>query len=321
MDEFDNIEEPPPIYRSVTSGETPRKSRKFSGWAGRPSAPAGGRDFGAIIRTRSRKGLLLALLALAVVGVQGWLLHDLRNQLGDVSTRLEEAHSSLSLVWESTKRLDEDRMARLGLLADSIRSVLQYAQGEVRLWEASYATLGQRIESNDNAIGKMANALRSASARADGFARMDNSQRTRLEALERQSLTNSSAVEALVRRTISQENNSHDVSSMVASLREALRRLDNDIGAVEQRLASSTSAYGQLGRRVDNLAGFADGFRRVGLSGNAVDDRLSGLGDELRRLRMRVDSMRYVRTVSNDDRSDDNRRSSGSYRGNDPRRE
>jgi chromosome segregation ATPase len=254
------------------------------------------------------------------VGVQGWLLHDLRGQLTDVSTRLEEAHSSLSLVWESTKRLDEDRMARLGLLADSIRSVFDYAKGEVRLWEASYANLGQRVDKNDNAIVKMASAMRTTNTRLDVFGRADLSQRTRLDALERQSFTNSSAVEALSRRTISQEANAHDVSSMVASLRDMLRRLDSDNRSVQQRLASSTSAYGQLGRRVESLNGWAEGFRRAGLSGDAVQGQLSGLADEVRRLRIRVDSLRpFARTVMSESRGEDGRRSQGNYRGNDRR--
>jgi hypothetical protein len=49
--------------------------------------------------------------------------------------------------------------------------------------------------------------------------------------------------------------------------------------------------------RVDGLTGWVDGFRRVGLSGEAVADRLSALTDELRRVRLRVDSIRPVRTT------------------------
>jgi chromosome segregation ATPase len=296
MDEFDSLEEPPPFYRSVPHEETRRKSGVFAGLRRPASKPSGGREPGAIVRTGSRSGNLLALVAIAVVSAQGWLIHDLRTDLGEVRTRLEEAHSSLSLVWESTKRLDEDRMGRLGKLADSIRSVFDYTQRELQLWEASYATLGQRVNENDNALKKMTGAIRAANT---GFARADQSQRSRLEALERQQ---TSSVEARSRLTNSQKASTQDVNSTVRSLRETLRKLDNDLGSLTNRLASSTSQYSQLGRRVESLSGWADGFRRAGLSADVVQEQFQDLADEVRRLRTRMDSQASRAVMSSDSR-------------------
>jgi hypothetical protein len=306
MDEieyFENLEEPPPIHRFAARVETPRRFGLLAVWTSRSSGPRPSRDVGPPPRRRSKRSIiLLALAALVVLGAQGWMLYGLtrvRNDLVAVDTRLNEARNSLGLVWESTKRLDADRMARLGSLADSIRWVLEYAQGEVRLWETTYANLGQKLDENArNATG----ALRVLNTRLDGFARADLTQRTRLDALERQDRTQSSAFEALSRRTVTQETATHDVTAMVVALRETLGNLDNELDRLQQRFASSNSAYGQLGRRVESLAGWADGFRRAGLSGDALQGQLASLTDELRRIRVRVDSLRpMARTVMSSD--------------------
>ncbi len=213
--------------------------------------------------------------------VQGWLLHGARSDIGDLRTRLDQAHTSLGQIWETAKGLDQDRMRRLALLADSIRSVFDYAQGEVRLWS-------QRLDEND----------RNTATRLDDFARADQVQLLRLDGLERQNRTYSSAFEALARRAQSQETSARDFSTTVASLRATLGRLDGELAALEQRHAASTSTYAQLGRRVESLSGWADGFRQAGLSGEAVQGRFSTLADELRRIRIRVDSLRpMVRTA------------------------
>jgi hypothetical protein len=299
---FENLEEPPPIHRYVASAEAPRKFGLLAVWTSRSSGSRASADLGPPAQRRSKSSVILALVALVMLGVQGWTIHGLvraRKDLVEVDTRLAEARNSLGLVWESTKRLDADRMARLGSLADSIRAVLEYAQGEVRLWEATYANLGQKLDANAR---NAASTMRVVNTRLDGFARMDQTQRSRLEALERQDRTHGSAFEALSRRTISQEAATHDVFAMVASLRETLGKVDSEVDRLQQRFASSNSAYGQLGRRVESLAGWADGFRRAGLSGDAVQGQFASLADELRRIRIRVDSLRPLgRTVMSSD--------------------
>lgn len=280
MDDFNYLEEPPPIVR-VNPAEARRKSGLHAAGSNRSSAPPGSRDAGAVAQPRSGNGVLLKLTALVVLSVQGWLYLGVRGDLADLRTRLEQAHKSLGQVWESAQGLDQDRMGRLGLLADSIRSVFDYTQGQVQQWDTTYANLGQRLDENDNARGVV-------NTRLDGFARADQVQRSRLDALERNDRTHSFAFEALSRRAQIQEANTHDVNATVASLRETLGKLDASLAVLEQQHAS----FGQLGRRVESLSGWADGFRRAGLSGDAVQGQLSALADDLRRIRIRVDSLR-----------------------------
>jgi len=297
MDDIENLEEPPPIHR--TAAQANGHSHWNAGLLGRHAQASGspqGVDISTTTRRRSRKGLLAALAVVSVLSAQGWLLYETRSDLNALRATVGQAQTSLGQVWESTKQLDADRMARLALLADSIRSVFDYAQGEVRLWEASYSTLGQRLDENVNTLTRMSNGMRSLNTRLEGFARADVAQRTRLEALERYDRTQSTAFEALARRAVNQEATTHDVSATVGTIRETLGKLDSELAGLEQRLNSSTSAYGQLGRRVDNLAGFADGFRRAGLSGDALQGQLASLADEVRRIRMQVDSLRPVGT-------------------------
>jgi chromosome segregation ATPase len=166
----------------------------------------------------------------------------------------------------------------------------------MRLWDAAYSTLENRVDENarttargDTAILK---SMRGLNTRLEVAARADLAQRSRLDALERQDRTHSYAVEALLRRTQTQEASMQDVGSTVAFLRTTLSKLDSDLDMLQQRLAASSSAQGQLGRRVESLSGWADGFRRAGLSADAVHGQLASLSDEVRRIRMRVDSLR-----------------------------
>ncbi|MGH7462327.1 MAG: hypothetical protein ACREMA_15050, partial [Longimicrobiales bacterium] len=72
--------------------------------------------------------------------------------------------------------------------------------------------------------------------------------------------------------------------------------------ALERRQATWASDYVQLGRRVETLSSWADGFRRAGLSGDVVQGQFSTLTNELRRIRIRVDSLRPVgRAVTSSD--------------------
>ena len=106
----------------------------------------------------------------------------------------------------------------------------------------------------------------------------------------------------------------HDVGSSVNMLRETLGRLDDGLVSLQQRIQASTSGYAQLGRRVESLTGWADQFRRAGLSADAVQGQLSALSDELRRIRVRVDSLRPSgsRAAYSSERSN----SRSNYRGN-----
>jgi hypothetical protein len=248
------------------------------------------------------RAVVVGVFAVALIGMQGWTLHRLarvRTELTVAGTRLEEARASLGMLWDMTKRLDEDQIAHLAQLTDSIRSVFAYAQGEIRLWEAAYYAQEQRLDDNagmigrnGDAIGRLTAADRTVDTRLGQLARVDQSQQGRLDGLESQARTQSTAVAALARRAETQEASVRGVASSVADLRATLATLDSELDGVEDELAESGTAYAQMGTRVDRVSGWMDGFRRAGLSAEAVDNRLSALTDELRRVRIRVDSLR-----------------------------
>jgi chromosome segregation ATPase len=292
MDDTLNLEEPPPIQRYVAPVEKRRKSGLFTAWSGRPSTPSQGKEVRPTARSSSFGGGagLFVVACVIVVIMQAWFLRGLgkvRNDVAELNASLKETRNSLGVVWQATKRLDEDRTDRLSSLADSLRSVLDRAEGEARLWEASYSTFGQRLTHNDKAVQSVTNGMRAVYTRLEG-------QRSRIDALERSDRMHTTAVEALARRT---EGPSREASVTPASLRQTLGRLDSDLALLEQRMATSTSAYGQLGKRVESIAGWADGFRRAGLNADAVQGQFAALADEVRRVRLRVDSLRFSRSV------------------------
>jgi hypothetical protein len=266
-----NLEEPPPIQRA-----SPVKARRTLGLFAQtnrsPAAPRS-RDLGTVARPDSAISVWVGLVALVVVGVQGWLYHGVRRELAEQGERLEQTNKALAQVWETAQGLDKDRMQRLALLADSVRAELDATQGEVRLWEATYTGLEQRLDQKYRTLATTSRA--------------EQPGRARLDALERQDRTLRSAFEALSRRTQTQESVTRDLSVSIASVRETLRKMDS-----AQEFGAATVGYGTLTRRVDNLSTWADGFRRVGMTGDALQRQLAILADELRRIRLRVDSLR-----------------------------
>ena len=307
MNDFDPLQEPPPMPRFKALPPTPPKAGRVSSWRRRASANRPDVESGRGGARSLPKGPALALAALVVIGLQAWTLHRLarvRSDLSVAAANLEEARTSLGMLWETTSRLDEDQMAGLAQLADSIRSVFAYAQGEVRLWETAYYEQERRLDENAGRIGRNSDALarmttgmRAANTRIDVLAGQDEAQASRLDALARQDRGHATLLESLAQRAQSQESTVRDVTTTLASLRETLAGVDAELVGLEDRLSASSSAYGQMGTRIDGLAGWVDGFRRAGLSGEAVADRLSGLADELRRVRLRVDSIRPVRAT------------------------
>jgi hypothetical protein len=194
MDEIDNLEEPPPIHRYVAPAETRKKTSVFAAWSDKPAASRGP-DFVPAARTGSNTTLVLIAASLVILSVQGWILHRLssmRAELAVVRNELKETRGSLGVVWQATNRLGEDRTERIGLLADSLRGLLERAEGDARLWLASYATFGQRFADNEKAIRSMTSGMRTLYTRLEA-------QRSRFDALERSDRTHTSAIEALSR--------------------------------------------------------------------------------------------------------------------------
>lgn len=307
MSDYDPLQEPPPTPRfKALPPPAPRKASRVSAWRRRESAKRPDVEAGPG-RPRVTKGFALALVALVVIGLQAWTLQRLarvRSDLSVAAASLEEARTSLGLLWQTATRLDEDQMAGLALLSDSIRSVFAYAQGEIRLWETAYYAQENRLDENAARIGRNADAIarmttgmRAANTRIDALARVDETTATRLDALGRQDRAHGTALESLAQRTQTQESTARDVTATLATLRQTLADLDAELLGLDDRLSASSSAYGLMDTRVDGLAGWVDGFRRAGLSAEAVAGRLSALTDELRRVRLRVDSIRPVRTT------------------------
>jgi hypothetical protein len=306
MNDFDPLQEPPPMPRFKALPPTPPKAGRVS-WRRRASAKRPDVESGRGGPRSVPKGPALALAALVVIGLQAWTLHRLarvRSDLSVAAASLEEARTSLGMLWETATRLDEDQISGLAVLSDSIRSVFAYAQGEIRLWETAYYAQERRLDenaawigTNAEAIARMTTGMRAANTRIDALAGADERTATRLDALVRQDRAHGTALESLAQRAQTQESAARDVTTTLATLRQTLAGLDAALLGFDDRLSASSSAFGRMDTRVDGLTGWVDGFRRVGLSGEAVADRLSALTDELRRVRLRVDSIRPVRTT------------------------
>jgi chromosome segregation ATPase len=309
MRQHDRIEEPPPVPRYTVSPSARPGQGLFVDWRRRFSAEPPRLRFTIPSRPGMTRAIVLGLVALAVIGMQAWTLHGLsrvRDKAAVDRAELDQARISLGLLWALTERLDEEQIAGLGQLADSIRSVFAYAQGEVRLWETAYYAQEQRLDDNAASIARHAesitrvtNAASSAGTRLVELARADEAKQSRLDALERESRTHATAVAMLARRTEGHGANLVDVTEAVGSLRESLASLgaeqsslDAELGGLENQVASSGSALGEIDTRVERLDGWIDGFRRAGLSGETVQSRLATLASELRRVTMRVDSLR-----------------------------
>jgi hypothetical protein len=131
-----------------------------------------------------------------------------------------------------------------------------------------------------------------ASTRLDELARTDVAYATRVDALERQTRANGTAVATLARRADAQDADIGEVAAHVGSLRQTLAGLDTELAGLENQLTSTGSAFGEMDTRVARLDGWIDSFRRAGLNGQAVENRLATLASELRRVTMRVDSLR-----------------------------
>ena len=303
--DYDPLQEPPPIPRFELLPPE-RKSGRTSSWRRRESMKRPTARGGPGGPRRIPKGAALAAAALVVIGLQGWTLLRLARVRADLSVaaaNLDEARASLGLLWETTSQLDEDQIAGLTRLADSIRSVSAFAEGEIRLWETAYYDQDRRLNENAggvrrnaDAIARMATAMRTVNTRLDALAAVDETTASRLAALARRDQEHATLFEDVVRRTVAQESTGRDLATTVGTLRQTLSELDTELVALDDRLSASGSAFVQMDSRVEGLADWIDGFRRAGLNGEAVAGRLSALADELRRVRLRVDSIRAPRT-------------------------
>lgn len=301
MRKYDRIEEPPPVSRYAAGPPARSGPGMFADWRRRfGHRPRLEIHFAPLPGTR--RAIVLGLAALGMTVMQVWMLNELlrvRDRLAVERAELDQARISLGLLWQITERLDEDQIVRLGELADSIRSVFAYAQGEVRLWETAYYAQEKRLDENaaniagnGEAIARVTSGMRLAGTRLDELARVDIAYGSRVDALEHESRVHGTAVATLARRAGAQEADLLAVTSSLGMLRESLAGLDTELAGLENQVTTTGSAFGEMDTRVARLDGWIDGFRRAGLSGETVQTRLARLADELRRVTVRVDSLR-----------------------------
>jgi chromosome segregation ATPase len=232
------------------------------------------------------------------MGVQAWTVYRVTRIGSDVaqsSANLEETRGSLGMLWTTTTRLDKDQVARHSTLRDSIHSVYAYAQGESRLWQTAFLEQQQRLDEyaaslqkHAESITRIMNTATAMTARLDGVTRSIQVQLTRLEGLERQDRAQNGRLAALGSQGDTHATVLLGVSESMTALKQTLATVDAELTALGNRISASQSAQGQLVQ-------FADGFRRAGLNGSAVETRLITLADGLRRVTARVDSLRYGR--------------------------
>jgi hypothetical protein len=245
-------------------------------------------------------GIGLALVLLAVGATVAAMQVRTNRRVAKLEARIEataqglsEARNSLSLLWTTTTQLDATQAERADslklTLQDSIASVQAYAENEFsRIWQTAYLEHERRlnaaaigIRQNGEAVGQLVSQSSRTNTRIDELVRADQSQTTAIAGMEE---TVSS-----MHQTIAAVDGQIDV------LDDAVTALDVQISALTGEVNSTRSAQGRLGTRVDGVEQWVDGFRSEGLNANAVQSRLSSLVEDLRLVRIRVDSLRMQR--------------------------
>jgi chromosome segregation ATPase len=217
----------------------------------------------------------------------------LETQLEATAQGLSEARNSLSLLWTTTTQLDATQAERADslklTLQDSIASVQEYAETEFsRFWQTAYLEHERRLDAAANGI------------RVNGVAignLVDESNRTlaRIGELSSHDQAQGSLI-ADVGATVSTLGQTlATVDGQLDALDDAVTALDVQISTLTGEVNSSRSVQARLGSRVDGVEQWVDGFRSEGLSADAVQSRLAAMMEDLRRVRLRVDSLRTSR--------------------------
>ena len=233
-----------------------------------PARPARRRSVPRIVNTA------LLVTVLAVVSL-AWLrlsrrLASMEGELAAAHAALDDARGSLGLLWTTTTRLDESRVAQQEVLRDSLGLVRNFAEGGMRLWETAFEDHERRVSGNatrlreqQQSLGRVIDATAALSARLDGLD------------------SRSGAVEADLRLA-------HDD---VTALRQTTSSLAGRLDGFDGVLASARSDRSQLAGRIGGLEGWVDSFRAQDLDADAVRDRLAALAADLRFIASRVDSL------------------------------
>jgi chromosome segregation ATPase len=198
----------------------------------------------------------------------------LEGALNDARVELETAHSSLRTLWATTQSLDEARGRRQDFLRDSLVSVQQFVDTEVdRLWQTAYVENRRRLDTGDARIASNAQSI---------------------ELLFDASATTSSRIDALFRENEIQYTNLSDLGRSVEGVRQVLTGISSQLGELQTQFAATRVARGQLDRRIGGVERWVDEFTSAGLDGDAVQQRLASLVDEIEMMTARVDSLQAV---------------------------
>jgi chromosome segregation ATPase len=197
-------------------------------------------------------------------------LSDMEGDLAAAHASLDDARGSLGLLWTTTTRLDESRVAQQDVLRDSLGLVRDFAEGGMRLWEAAFEDHERRVSAN---ASRLREQQRSIGQLFDATAALH----TRLDALVGQS------------RLL--ESDLRLASGTVTTLRQTLASLTGRLQGLDGQLAVSRTDQLQLASRMDGVEVWVDSFREQDLDAGAVRARLAALAADLRFIASRVDSL------------------------------
>jgi hypothetical protein len=77
-------------------------------------------------------------------------------------------------------------------------------------------------------------------------------------------------------------------------VRQVLAGISGQLGELQSQFAATRVARGQLDRRIGGVERWVDEFTSAGLDGDAVQQRLASLVDEIEMMTARVDSLQAV---------------------------
>jgi len=226
------------------------------------------------------KAVLWVILAGSVLAGAGlWIDHRvtrIENDVGQALVSLEDAGSSLRLLWTTTTRLDATRSERQDLLQDSLAFVRNFVETELnKLWSSAYAEHERRLNLTDDRIAANNRSIRQM---------IDASGRT------------NSRLDMLLSQNQALESDLRSVSETALALRQTLIRLTDQLGSLESQINASRSVQAQMANRVGGVEQWVDEFRGEGLTAQTVRGRLTSIAADLRSVSLRIDSLRTTVT-------------------------
>jgi chromosome segregation ATPase len=218
--------------------------------------------------------LWVALAGAVLTGAGLWIDHRvtrIETDLGQTLVRLEDAGSSLRLLWSTTTKLDATRSEREDLLQDSLAFVRNFVETELnKMWSTAYGEHERRLNLTDDRIAANNRSIRQM---------IDASGRT------------NSRLDVLLSQNRALESDLRSVSETALALRQTLTRLTDQLGSLESQINSSRVVQAQMANRVGGVEQWIEEFRGQGLNAANVRGRLASIAADLRMVSMRIDSL------------------------------